>query len=188
MSPASGNKNDLDPDRVVGSARAGIPGREVQAVLLGREGHQPVVYGSPGNAQATKGLVDLLRLRAAQRQWRLEPRIQQTGGVLGGKPGIAWQPREYGVGLSQRMPAQRELLPAPPSHHVGVMLVRPDQQRNRDAGVDRDGHLRPASMRLKRTSSSTGVSPAATSTPSSSTRRAVRPAGSTCTPAPYGEM
>jgi WD40 repeat protein len=36
-------------------------------------------------------------------------------------------------------------------------------------------------------SSSTGVSPAATSTPFSSTRRAVRPAGTTCTPAPYGD-
>ena len=69
-----------------------------------------------------------------------------------------------------------------------MMLMRTDQQRDCDAGINRDSHLRPPSIRPKRTSSSTGVSPDETSTPSSSTRRAVRPAGTTWTPAPYGEI
>jgi len=69
-------------------------------------------------------------------------------------------------------------------HDVHVTRVRAHEKGDPDTRVDRGRHLRPASIRPNRMSSSTAVSPAATSTPSSSTRRAVLPAGTTCTPAP----
>ena len=119
---------------------------------------------------------------------RREPCVEQARCILCRQPGIARQPGENGVGLGKRVSAQRELLPVPPPNHFRMMLVGTDQQRDGDTRINRDSHLRPASMRPKRMSSSTGVSPAETSTPSSSTRRAVRPAGTTWTPAPYGEI
>src|ERR1700722_6606194 len=180
----SGDDDDLDADCVVGAACPGVSGSQGHAVLLGGKGHESVIDGAARDSEAAEGVRQRAGAAAAEDERRGEAGFEQAGGVGGGKPGGAWQPGQDRIGLGQGMAAERELLPVPPAGNCRVVMVGPDEQGDRDTGVNSGRHLRPASMRAKMTSSSTGVSPAAMSTPSSSTSCAVRPAGTSCAPAP----
>src|SRR6516165_6926214 len=184
----SGDHDDLDADRVVSALCPRVPGRKRHLMLLGGKCYERVIDGTTCDTQTAERVRQFPGPRAAQQQRRSEAGFQQPGPVGRRQSRIAGQPGEDGIGLGEGVAGQRDLLPVPPARHRRVIVVGTDDQRDGDAGVDRDRHLRPASMRAKTTPSSTGVSPAETSTPSSSTSRAVRPAGTTCAPAPYGEM
>jgi hypothetical protein len=74
----SRHDDDVDSDRVIGPAGAGVSRREGHPVLLSGQGHQCVVHGTSGQAQATQNGVDLSGSLTAQRQRRREPRIKQV--------------------------------------------------------------------------------------------------------------
>ena len=171
----------LTPTALIGALCPRVPGRNRRLMLLGGECYKCVIDGAACDAQAAERVRQFPGPRPAQQQRRSEAGLQQPRRRVGWRqPRIAGQPGEDGIGLREGVAGQRDLLPVPPAHYRRVIMVATGDQWDGDAGVDRDRHLRPASRRAKTTSSSTGVSPAETSTPSSSTSRAVRPAGTTC--------
>ena len=111
--------------------------------------------------------------------------LEEAGGVAGSQPQIAGQPGEHRVRLRDSVPAERELATVPPAHDVAcAVCVRTSSGTATLVSTARLGHRRPESMSPKTASSSMAVSPVATRTPSSSTRRAVRPVGIDASPPP----
>src|SRR5579872_6080516 len=184
----SDNDDNLDPNGIVGTASPGVAARERHLVLLSREGYERVVYSTTREAEPAQRFWNLAGASRAQRKRRRETCLEKPHRICRSDSRVPGKPRQNRIGLWQRVSAQRELLSCPPRTDRKMVPMRLDKQRNRNAGIDRDRHLRLASISAKTTASSISVSLAETRTPFSSTRRAVRPAGTTCTPAPYGEM
>jgi hypothetical protein len=95
----------LDADRVVGTARPRVPGRERRPVFLGGQRHQRVVDRAARDPDPAERRVHRPRLLGAQHQGHREPGVEQARRIVGREPGIARQPGENGIGLRERVRA-----------------------------------------------------------------------------------
>lgn len=154
-------------------------------MLGGREPDQRVVHRAAGDAQPAERLRQACKGVRVELKRRAEPLAQQPRRIGGRQPHVTREASEDRVGLRQRVTAQRQLPTMAPTDHIPVCAVGLHEQRHRHARVEcQRGHRRPESINPKTSSSSITVSPVATSAPASSTRRAVRPVGTSASPAP----
>ena len=92
---------------------------KIRAAAIKNHGHN----GTACDAQAAERVRQLTRKRPAQDERRGEACLQQPGGVGWCKPRVAGQPSENRVRLGEGVTAERDLLPAPPSHHARMIVM-----------------------------------------------------------------
>lgn len=177
--------DDSGADGLVSVPGSLVAGGEVGVMFHCSEGHKRVVDGAAGDPDLAKDVGDTSGHVGAEEERWAEPLSQKVGGVQGRQPGISGKAGEHGIGLDGRVATQRDLPMVPPAGDGGVGGVVLYEQRYSDAGVEGERlQRRPPSRSPKMSSSSIAVSARATSTPDSSTSRAVRPVGTSWSPAP----
>jgi len=170
--------DDIRADDLVRRAGSVVASSQRGAVLNRSETHQGVVDRAAGYPQLAEYRWQSPGCPSLDEERSGEPVVDQASRIRRGEPKIPGETREHRVRFGHCVPAEGDLATAPPRNDLRVGNVGSHQQRDRNARIkSKPVQRRPLSISLKTSSSLIVVSPVATSTPSSSTRRATLPAG-----------